>query len=53
MRKESVIRRVMTFDTVNVKPAVQQKVEGMLDKYSEFESRAASAGAGTFYWWVS
>ncbi|KAH3793457.1 hillarin-like [Dreissena polymorpha] len=52
MGKESMLRRVKTFDTIKVKPGVQQKVEEMLNKYSEFEARVASAGAGTFYCWL-
>ncbi|KAH3793407.1 hillarin-like [Dreissena polymorpha] len=52
MGKKNMLRRVKTFDTINVKPGVQQKVDEMLNKYSEIEARMASAGAGTFYCWL-
>ena len=51
--KESLIRRVRQFDTVDVAPDQQHTVGRILKKHDETAARVASAGAGTFYVWVS
>lgn len=51
--RDSLIRKVAAFDTVNVRTEISQRVEKMLKTYTENEARVASAGAGTFFVWVS
>lgn len=51
--KNSMLRKVRQFDTVNVTNEMAKKICKILDKYSETEVRNASAGAGTFFVWVS
>lgn len=51
--KDSMLRRVRQFDTINVQPDTKYYVERSLEKHTETDVRLASAGAGTFYVWVS
>ena len=51
--KNGMLRRVRQFDTVDVQPDTKYRVEKTLNEHSETEVRLASAGAGTFYVWVT
>ena len=50
--KESLMRRVKQFDTINVTQPVVDRVCGILSKYDEPTVRKASRGAAAFYVWV-
>ena len=50
--RDSLIRRVKQFDTVNVAPDQKFTVDRILTKHDEAAARIASAGCGTFYVWV-
>ena len=50
--RDSLIRRVKQFDTVNVAPDQKFTVDRILTKHDETAARIASAGCGTFYVWV-
>ncbi|KAK3599342.1 hypothetical protein CHS0354_009835 [Potamilus streckersoni] len=50
--KESLIRRVQQFDTVNVQPETFSEVEELIKDHDETSARLASAGCGTFYVWL-
>lgn len=50
--KDSMLRRVLQFDTINVQPETKYHVDRTLQEHTETEVRLASAGAGTFYVWL-
>ena len=50
--RDSLLRRVKQFDTVNVAPDQKFTVDRILKKHNESAARIASAGCGTFYVWV-
>lgn len=51
--KESLKRRVMEFKVKDAKPEVAKEAKSILLKYDIDEVRDVSAGAATFYLWVS
>ncbi|KAL4227458.1 hypothetical protein ACF0H5_012902 [Mactra antiquata] len=50
--KESLLRKVKEFDTVNVTPEARAHADKTLSEHTETDARVASAGAGTFYVWL-
>ena len=51
--KNGLQRKIMTFDTKAVHPELMARCKEILDEFSVTEVQKISAGAGTFFVWVS
>ena len=51
--QDSLIRRIKQFDVVNLPVPSAKRADSLLNKYELYDVRQNSAGAGTFYVWVS
>ena len=51
--RESLMRRISSFDPKDCNIAVAQQAKYYIENYSMSQIRDVSAGAATFYGWVS
>jgi len=51
--KDGLKRRIVAFDSSSIRPAVITRAKEILRKYDMESVQIASAGAATFYLWVS